>query len=60
MAKVGRKSLENPDLEGEWRMAHVDLGVRYNFGAATLREASVVRTDIHIGEDGPTYGFPEG
>lgn len=29
--------VENPDLEGEWAMAHVDLGVRYNFANSLKR-----------------------
>lgn len=29
--------VENPDLEGEWAMAHVDLGLRYNFANSLNR-----------------------
>jgi len=29
--------VENPELEGEWRMGHVDLGVRYNFANSLRR-----------------------
>ena len=29
--------VENPELEGEWAMAHVDLGVRYNFANSQRR-----------------------
>jgi len=29
--------VENPALEGEWRMGHVDLGVRYNFANSLRR-----------------------
>ena len=29
--------IENPELEGEWRMGHVDLGVRYNFANSLRR-----------------------
>lgn len=29
--------VENPELEGEWAMAHVDLGVRYNFANSLRR-----------------------
>ncbi|HEY0673639.1 MAG TPA: outer membrane beta-barrel protein [Longimicrobiales bacterium] len=29
--------VENPDLEGEWTMAHVDLGMRYNFANSLRR-----------------------
>jgi opacity protein-like surface antigen len=29
--------VENPELEGEWQMAHVDLGVRYNFANSLRR-----------------------
>ena len=29
--------VENPELQGEWAMAHVDLGVRYNFANSLRR-----------------------
>jgi hypothetical protein len=29
--------VENPELQGEWTMAHVDLGVRYNFANSLRR-----------------------
>ncbi len=29
--------VENPELEGEWAMAHIDLGVRYNFANSLRR-----------------------
>lgn len=29
--------VENPDLEGDWRMGHVDLGVRYHFANSLRR-----------------------
>ncbi|HET9439045.1 MAG TPA: outer membrane beta-barrel protein [Longimicrobiales bacterium] len=29
--------VENPDLEGEWTMAHVDLGLRFNFANSLRR-----------------------
>jgi hypothetical protein len=29
--------VENPELEGEWAMAHVDLGLRYNFANSLRR-----------------------
>jgi hypothetical protein len=29
--------VENPELEGEWAMAHVDLGVRFNFANSLRR-----------------------
>ena len=29
--------VENPELEGEWSMAHVDLGVRYSFANSLNR-----------------------
>ena len=29
--------VENPDLQGEWAMVHVDLGVRYNFANSLRR-----------------------
>ena len=29
--------VENPDLEGEWGMAHVDLGARYSFANSLSR-----------------------
>ena len=29
--------VENPEMEGEWTMAHVDLGVRYNFANSLRR-----------------------
>lgn len=29
--------VENPDLQGEWTMAHVDLGVRYHFANSLRR-----------------------
>ena len=29
--------VENPDLEGKWAMAHVDLGVRFNFANSLNR-----------------------
>jgi hypothetical protein len=29
--------VENPELEGEWTMAHFDLGVRYNFANSLRR-----------------------
>jgi hypothetical protein len=63
--------VENPELEGEWAMAHIDLGVRYNFanslnrwvpfleGALGARAVSVedARSD---GEDVGTVTFTGG
>ena len=62
---------ENPELEGEWTMAHVDLGVRYNFanslrrwvpfldGAIGVRAVSVADA-AREGEDVGTVTFSGG
>lgn len=56
--------VDNPDFGGEWSMAHVDLGVRYNFANSLRRwipflEAAIGGRAVRL-EDATVEGNPAG